>query len=176
VLAFLVLLVARPGSGVAAMLWPSGVLLGALSSALLVPVAITLGGPGIGAFGVLVMVILCVVGLLFVAGALPIPVALPAALAGALLLAAWIVLVNGKDTVSPRAARLGRRCGVVALAGTATVAAALVLLPNMSTTQLALMGIGGVPAVVAWLAVPAWSLRVGRMLAVIYAEPRDELR
>jgi hypothetical protein len=44
------------------------------------------------------------------------------------------------------------------------VAAGNIALPTSSTAWLAVLVLGGIPAVLGWLAVPAWSLRVARWL------------
>jgi hypothetical protein len=81
------------------------------------------------------------------------------------LLAAWLVVVNSRtERLPPHVARFGRRCGAVAFAGTLVAGLAVFLLPPMSREQVVGLVIGGVPGGLAWLAVPAWSISVGRAL------------
>jgi hypothetical protein len=57
---------------------------------------------------------------------------------------------------------------VAALAGTAVVAVGQAALPTWSTAWWAVLVLGGVPAALGWLAVPAWSLRLSRWLRITY--------
>jgi len=62
------------------------------------------------------------------------------------------------------------------MAGTAAVAVGQAALPSSSTAWLAVLLLGGVPAALGWLAVPAWTLRLSRWLGVVHqarAEPLD---
>jgi len=76
--------------------------------------------------------------------------------------AAWLYLVCRGETVPRRSGRVGRRAGVAALVGTALLAVGNIALPTSSTAWLAVLVLGGIPAVLGWLAVPAWTLRVSR--------------
>jgi hypothetical protein len=135
---------------------------GAAGTAMMIPVAMALCGRRVRALGVTAAVVLTSAGLLLVGGVLPFSVQLPITLTAFLGLAAWILLVSGPDLGGP-VRRLGLLCGGAALAG-AAVAGLGALLPAMSWPQLALFGIGGVPAVLAVLAMPLWFLRLGRAL------------
>jgi hypothetical protein len=168
VLAFAVLAVVRPGP-VQSALWPLACVAAGTSAALLVPLALVLGGAGVVALGVASMALSALVWLLLATGLLT------WATGGSLLagsgmgLATWLVLVCRRGgAVPPRAARVGRRAGVAALAGTAVVAVGQAALPTSSTAWLAVLLLGGVPAALGWLAVPAWSLRLSRWLRITY--------
>lgn len=174
-LAFLILLFVRPGPTQLTVGSVAGVL-GAISSVFLAPVAVALGGTALAALGVIASVVLAAAWLLFATGVLTLQFGAPVVSAAGLLLALWLVLVCGEDTVPPRASRFGSRCGTVALVGTLVVVGALTLLPFLSTTQLVVLAVGGTPGVLAWLAVPAWSLRMGRVLGVLYAADADAHR
>jgi hypothetical protein len=161
--AFVVLHFARPGE-VQATLGLIACLLAAISAALLAPVALLLGGTRAATLGVATSACLTVVWLLMAAEIFSPYVGLHLVAGGALGLAAWLVLVCRRDTVPRRAARVGRRAGVAALVGTVLVVVGDAVFPAASSTWMAMLAIGGLPAVFGWLAVPAWSLRMGRWL------------
>lgn len=163
-LAYVVLQVLRPGT-VSTSLGPLAGILGGLAAALLIPVALALGDGLLAALGAPAMLVLSVSWFL-VAGQLLTPWAAAPVVAGAaVLLAVWLVVINGRtERVPDHVARFGRRCGATALAGSTVVLLALVLLPPMSMEQLVALGVGGVPGGLAWLVVPAWSISVGRAL------------
>lgn len=161
--AFVVLDFARPGD-VQATLGLIAWLLAGISAALLAPVALVLGGTRVATLGVATAACLAVTWLLTVSGIFTQAVGLHLVAGGALGLAAWLVLVCQRETVPPRAARFGRRAGVAALVGTVLVIVGDMALPAGSSTWMAVMATGGVCAALGWLAVPAWSLRIGRWL------------
>ena len=149
-----------------AALWPLACAAAGISAALLVPVALVLGGASIVALGVASMAISALVWLLLATGPLTWVVGGSLLAGSGLGLAAWLILVCRDGTVPPRAGRVGRRAGVAALAGTAVVAVGQAALPTWSTAWWAVLVLGGVPAALGWLAVPAWSLRLSRWLRV----------
>ena len=161
--AFVVLHFARPGD-VQAMLGLIACLLAATSAALLAPVALLLGGTRVATLGAAHTACLAVVWLLTAAGIFTPDVGLRLVAGGALGLAVWLVLVCRRHTVPRRAARFGRRAGVAALVGTVIVVVGDAVLPAASSTWMAVLAVGGLPAALGWLAVPAWSLRMGRWL------------
>jgi hypothetical protein len=164
VIAYFVLLLARPGDVQSGLGQLAG-LLGGISAALMVPLAVGLGSSGVASLGIAAMVALAGVWWLVAARAVPLIVATPVVLLAALALATWLLLVCDQPTVPPRASRVGRRIAAFALLGTLVVTLALALMPAGSTNQVIALLVGGVPAAVAWLTVPAWSLRVGRWLS-----------
>jgi hypothetical protein len=166
-LAFVVLAYVRP-SALQATLWPLACLSAGASALLLVPVALVLGGSSTGALGVASMAFSAVTWLLLATGVLTPAVGASLLVGCALGLSAWLVLACQRHTVPPRASRVGRRAGVAAFAGTLVVAVGYTLLPAMSTAWLVVLTVGGVPAVLGWFCVPAWSLRLGRWLRVAY--------
>jgi hypothetical protein len=161
--AFVVLHFARPGD-VQATLGLVACVLAAVSAALLAPVALVLGGTRAATLGAVTSACLTVTWLLMAAGIFTPAVGLHLVAGGALGLAAWLVLACRRQTVPRRAARVGRRAGVAALVGTVVVAAADAVLSPASSTWMVALVVGGVPAALGWLAVPAWSLRIGRWL------------
>lgn len=161
--AFVVLDYARPGD-VQATFGPLACVFAGISAALLAPVALHLGGTRVSTLGAATTACLTGSFLLLSAGLLT-PLAGGEVVAGGGLgLAAWLVLVCLRHTVPPRAARFGRRAGVAALVGTLAVLVVHTLLPPTSQTAMLVTVLGGVPAVLGWLAVPAWSLRMGLWL------------
>lgn len=164
----------RPETGVS--LGSANDLVGAVASALMIPVAVARGGllpRGRGtrvvqAGGIAAMAILAVTGPLLVFGALSFEVQLPIAMAAALVLFGWVVLVSRALRSVPAwsrpVARFGRVVGAVALIGALVIVGGL-LLPWGSTPQLIVMGIGGSVGLVGWLGIPVWFLLVGRQFA-----------
>lgn len=164
-LAYIALQYLRPGT-VSTTLGPLAGVLGGLGAALLVPVALALGEGLLAAVGAAAMVVLSISWFLVAGAALTPWSAAPAIAGAAVLLAVWLVVINRRtERIPEHVARFGRRCGATALAGTLVVGLALVLLPPLSREQLVALGIGGVPGGLAWLAVPAWSISVGRALS-----------
>jgi hypothetical protein len=167
VVAFAVLAFARPGP-VQAALWPLACAAAGTSAALLIPVAFVLGGASIVALGVAAMMISCLVWALLAAGLLATASGASLLIGSGLGFATWLILVCRGETVPPRAARVGRRAGVAALAGTAVLAVGRAALPMDSTAWVVVLVLGGVPAAFGWLAVPAWSLRLSRWLWIAH--------
>jgi hypothetical protein len=163
-LAYIALQYLRPGT-ISTTLGPLAGVLGALGAALLIPAAVALGDWLLAVLGAAAMVILSASWLMLAAGVLTPWAAAPAVSGAGVLLAAWLIVVNSRtERLPPHVARFGRRCGAAAFAGTLVVGLALVLLPPMSREQLVGLVLGGVPGGLAWLAVPAWSISVGRAL------------
>jgi hypothetical protein len=159
--AYAALAFVRPGP-VQAALWPLACATAGASAVLLVPLVLVLGGGSLVSLGVASTAFSAVAFLMLLTGMLA-PTAGASLLAGCGIgFAAWLFLVCRGETVPRRAARVGRRVGVAALVGTAVVAAGNVALPVASTAWLLVLVLGGVPAVLGWLAVPAWTLRVAR--------------
>jgi len=161
VLAFALLGIVRPGA-VQAALWPLACLAAAASAALLIPVALVLGGGSIVALGVASMALSAVLWLLLATGLLAWSTGASLLAGCGLGLAAWLVLVCRVGAVPPRAARVGRRAGIAALVGTALVAVGQAALSTGSPAWWAVLLIGAVPAVIGWLTVPAWALRLAK--------------
>jgi hypothetical protein len=162
-LAFAVLAVVRPGP-VQAMLWPIACVAAGTSAVLLIPVALVLGGGSVASLGVASMAFSAIAFLLLATGLLA-PSAGASLLAGCgMAFAAWLFLVCRGENVPSRAGRVGRRAGAAALVGTAVVAVGNLVLATSSTAWLAVLVLGGIPAVLGWLAVPAWTLRLARWL------------
>lgn len=140
-------------------------LVGALGTALMIPVVLAFGPRWVRRLGLAATGVLTAAGPLLVFGVLPFAVQLPIVLAAFVVLAAWILLTSRQsDAALPRSVtRLGVLCGGGVLAGAAVVGLGFVL-PAMSWPQLVAFGIGGVPAVLAALAIPVWFLSLGRAL------------
>jgi hypothetical protein len=161
--AYAVLAFVRPGP-VQATLWPLACAAAGASAVLLIPMVLVLGGGSLVSLGVASMAFSAVAFLMLIIGLLT-PAAGASLLAGCGIgFATWLFLVCRGANVPPRAGRVGRRAAVAALVGTALLAAGNIALPTSSTAWLAVLVLGGVPAVLGWLAVPAWSLRVARWL------------
>ena len=159
--AYAVLAFVRPGP-VQAALWPLACAAAAASAVLLIPLVLYLGGGSLVSLGVASMAFSAVALLMLLTGLLA-PAAGASLLAGCGMgFATWLYLVCRGEAVPRRSGRVGRRAGVAALVGTATVAGGNIVLPTSSTAWLAVLVLGGVPAVLGWLAVPAWTLRVSR--------------
>ncbi len=142
-------------------------LVGSLSTALMVPVALALSpSRPVRRLGLTAMSVLTLAGPALVLGLVPFGVQAPVALAAFALLAAWLLLTSrGLRGVLPaEVTRLGVRSAGAVLAGGA-VAAIGALLPRRSPAQVAAFAVGGVPAAFGALAVPVWFLRVGRVAA-----------
>jgi hypothetical protein len=159
--AYAVLAFVRPGP-VQAALWPLACAAAAASAVLLIPLVLYLGGGSLVSLGVASMAFSAVALLMLLTGLLA-PAAGASLLAGCGMgFATWLYLVCRGEAVPRRSGRVGRRAGVAALVGTATVAGGNIVLPTSSTAWLAVLVLGGVPAVLGWLAVPAWTLRMSR--------------
>ena len=150
-------------------------LVGSLSVACMIPVALVLGGrlPRrravrlTQAAGLTAMAVLTLGGPLLVLGVLAFEVATPIAMAAWIILSLWLLLVNRRLRLSEalpiRVARLGEALGVGLLAGYLVVGLGL-LLPWMSWPQLVVFGMGGVLGVIGMLGIPVWFLLLGRHL------------
>lgn len=140
-------------------------LVGAVGTAMMVPVALAFGPRWVRWLGLAAMGVLTVGGVLLLSGVLTLSVQAPIALAGLLVLASWMLLtsrhLHGHAPAS--VTRLGVLCGSGVLAG-AAVAGSGLLLPAMSWPQLVLLGAGALPGVLAVLAMPVWFLNLGRAL------------
>jgi hypothetical protein len=134
-------------------------LIGALSTALMIPVAYAFGPTWSRALGITAMAVATVGGLLLVFGALTFEQQLPIVLAAFLALALWMLLTARQLTGARR--RLGVLSAAGVLVGVPLVGLGL-LFPSMSWPQLALFGAGALGALPAWLAMPVWFLLLGR--------------
>jgi hypothetical protein len=137
-------------------------LVGALSTALMVPVVLALSPTRwIRRLGLAATSVLTLAGPALVLGLVPFGVQMPVALAAFALLAAWLLLTSRglRGRLPEPVTRLGVLSGGGVLAGGA-VAALGALLPRRA--QLVAWTVGGVPAALGGLAVPVWFLRVGR--------------
>ena len=140
---------------------------GSVSTALMVPVVLAVSPTrwtrrlGLGATGVLTLA-----GPALVLGLVPFAVHLPIALGAFEGLAAWILLTSRgqRGTLPDEVTRLGVLSGGGVLAGGA-VAALGMLSARRSFLRRAAVVVGGVPGTVAWLAMPLWFLRLGRVLS-----------
>ncbi len=151
-------------------------LVGSLSTAFMIPVALTLAGRlprrratrFTQAAGLTAMALLTVGGPLLVLGVLAFEVETPIAMAAWIILNLWLLLVNRwlrlSDALPSRLARLGEFLGVGALAGYVVVGLGL-LLPWMSWPQLVVFGVGVLIGLPAYLGIPVWFVLLGRHLA-----------
>ena len=152
-------------------------LVGSLSTAFMIPVALYLGGrlPQrraarlAQAAGLTAMALLTIGGPLLVLGVLAFEVETPIAMAAVIVLSLWLFLVNRwlrlSGALPVRLARLGEFLGAGMLAGYVIVGLGL-LLPWMSWPQLVVFGIGVLIGLPAWLCIPIWFMLLGRHLAV----------
>jgi hypothetical protein len=150
-------------------------LLGSLAAALMIPVALALGGRltrrravrFTQAAGLTAMLFLSVGGPLLVLGLLPFEVSTLNAVGSYMVLCLWLFLTNRwllrSGAIRPRLARFGELVGAGALAGYVVVGLGL-LLPWMSWPQLVVFGVGVLIGLPAWLCIPAWFLFLGRHL------------
>ena len=151
-------------------------LVGSLSAAFMIPVALALGGrlPQRRAAlltqvaGLTAMALLTVGGPLLVLGVLAFEVETPIAMAAWIILCVWLLLVNRwlprSGGLDPRVARLGGLLGAGVLAGYVVVGLGL-LLPWMSWPQLVVFGVGVLIGLPAYLGIPVWFVLLGRHLA-----------
>ena len=151
-------------------------LVGSLSAAFMIPVALALGGRlpqrraarFTQAAGLAAMALLTAGGPLLVLGVLAFEVETPIAMAAWVVLCLWLLLVNRwlrlSGTLPVRLARLGEVLGVGLLAGYAIVGLGL-LLPWMSWPQLVVFGVGVLIGLPAYLGIPVWFVLLGRHLA-----------
>jgi hypothetical protein len=150
-------------------------LLGSLSTAFMIPVALFLGGrlPRrrtvrlAQAGGLTAMAFLTIGGPLLVLGALAFEVETPVAIAALIVLGVWLLLVNRwtclSAALSYRIVRFGELVGVGFLAGYVVVGLGL-LLPWMSWPQLVVFGVGVLFGLPAYLGIPVWFVLLGRHL------------
>jgi hypothetical protein len=150
-------------------------LVGSLSAAFMIPVALVLGGrlPQrraarlTQAAGLVAMALLTVGGPLLVLGVLAFEVVTPISMAAWVVLCVWLLLLNRWLRVSgalrPRVARLGEVLGAGVLAGYVIVGLGF-LLPWMSWPQLAVFGVGVFIGLPAYLGIPVWFVLLGRHL------------
>ena len=151
-------------------------LVGSLSAAFMIPVALALGGRlprrraahFTQAAGLAAMTLLAVGGPMLVLGVLAFEVETPIAMAAWIILCVWLLLVNRwlrlSGALPVRVARLAEYLGAGALAGYVVVGLGL-LLPWMSWPQLAVFGVGGLIGLPAYLGIPVWFVLLGRHLA-----------
>ena len=151
-------------------------LVGSLSAAFMIPVALALGGrlPQrrgarlMQAVGLAAMALLAIGGPLLVLGVLNFEVETPMAMAAWIILCVWLLLVNRwlrlSDVLSVRVTRLGEALGAGLLAGYVVVGLGL-LLPWMSWPQLVVFGVGVLVGLPAYLGIPVWFVFLGRHLA-----------
>jgi hypothetical protein len=173
-IAFFALLASHPDEGNS--LGSANDIVGSLSTAFMIPVALYLGGrlPQrraarlTQAAGLTAMAFLTVGGPLLVLGGLAFEVATPIAMAAWIVLSLWLFLVNRWLRLSAalpvRVARLGEYLGAGVLAGYVVVGLGL-LLPWMSWPQLVVFGVGGFIGLPAWLGTPVWFVLLGRHLS-----------
>jgi hypothetical protein len=150
-------------------------LLGSLSTAFMIPVALFLGrrlprrrpARFVQAAGLAAMAFLTVGGPLLVLGALSFEIQTPVAIAAWIILSLWLLLVNRwlrqSDALPYRLIRLGELVGVGFLAGYLIVGFGL-LLPWMSWPQLVVFGFGVLVGLPAYLGFPVWFVVLGRHL------------
>ena len=151
-------------------------LVGSLSAAFMIPVALALGGRlprrraarFTQAAGLAAMALLAVGGPPLVLGVLAFEVETPIAMASWIVLCLWLLLLNRwlrlTGALPVRVARLGEYLGAGALAGYVFVGLGL-LLPWMSWPQLVVFGIGVLIGLPAYLGIPVWFVLLGRHLA-----------
>jgi hypothetical protein len=151
-------------------------LVGSLSAAFMIPVALALGGRlpqrraarFTQAAGLAAMALLTAGGPLLVLGVLAFEVQTTIAMAAWIVLCLWLLLVNRwlrlSGTLPVRLARLGEVLGVGLLAGYAIVGLGL-LLPWMSWPQLVVFGVGVLIGLPAYLGIPVWFVLLGHHLA-----------
>jgi hypothetical protein len=151
-------------------------LVGSLSVAFMIPVALALGGrlPQRRAAlltqvaGLTAMALLAIGGPLLVLGVLAFEIETPIAMAAWIILCVWLLLVNRwlrlSGALPVRLARLGEYLGAGALAGYVVVGVGL-LLPWLSWPQLVVFGVGVLVGLPAYLGIPVWFVFLGRHLA-----------
>jgi hypothetical protein len=158
-------------------LGPANDLVGSLTSAVMVPVAVSLRpllptGRAVQvaqAAGIASMCVLAANGPLLVLGVVPFGISTAISISAAMVFAGWLFTVNRwmrrARTLRESLARWGQVIGAATLVSGAGAGAALVLLPRNSTAQFVALGITGLPGVLAWLATPVWFLRLGSRAA-----------
>jgi hypothetical protein len=150
-------------------------LLGSLSTAFIIPVALFLGkhlprrraACYVQVAGLVAMVILSIGGPLLVLGVLAFEVETPISMVALTFLGLWLSLVNRwlrRSNVLPyRLVRFGGLLGAGFLAGAVIVGLGL-LLPWMSWPQLVVFGVGILVGLPGYLGIPVWFVLLGRYL------------
>jgi hypothetical protein len=150
-------------------------LLGSLSTAFMIPVALFLGGRlprrrtarFAQAAGLTAMAFSTIGGPLLVLGVLAFEIETPVAMVALIFLGVWLLLVNRWLRLSAalpyRVVRLGELVGAGFLAGYVIVGLGL-LLPWMSWPQLVVFGVGVLVGLPAYLGIPVWFVVLGRHL------------
>lgn len=173
-IAFYALQASHPEDGTS--LGSANDLMGALGTALMIPVALALSvwlpdrrlTRMTQVVGLSAMVVLTMGGPLLVSEVLAFNVQAPIAVAAWMVLCLWLFLVNQWLRLSAalrlHLARFGEFLGAGTLAGGAVVGLGF-LLPWMSWPQLIFFGVGGLLGVVGMLGIPVWFLLLGRHLA-----------
>jgi hypothetical protein len=150
-------------------------LLGSLSTAFMIPVALFLGGRLLErqtvrltqAAGLAAVVILSVGGPLLMLGVLAFEVETPISVAAVTFLGLWLLLVNRwlrlSGALPYRVVWFGGSVGAGFLAGHVIVVLGL-LLPWMSWPQLVVFGVGVLVGLPAYLGIPVWFVLSGRHL------------
>jgi len=150
-------------------------LLGSLSTALMIPVALFLGkslprrraARFVQASGLAAMALFSVGGPLLVLGVLAFAVETTIAIAALVFLSLWMLLVNRwlrQSKAWPyRLARFGELLGAGFLAGYVIVGLGL-LLPWMSWPQLVVFGVGLLVGLPGYLGIPVWFILLGGYL------------
>jgi hypothetical protein len=152
-------------------------MLGSLATALMIPVALVLGGhlPRrraarlTQAAGLTAMALLSIGGPLLVLGVLAFEVETPISIVAWIILSLWLFLVNRwlhlSEALPDRVVRFGEFAGAGFLAGYVIVGLGL-LLPWMSWPQLVVFGVGVLVGLPAYLSIPVWFVLLGRHLRV----------
>ena len=152
-------------------------LLGSLATALMIPVALVLGGhlPRrraarlTQAAGLTAMALLSIGGPLLVLGVLAFEVETPISIVAWIILSLWLLLVNRwlrlSGVLPDRVVRFGEFAGAGFLAGYVIVGLGF-LLPWMSWPQLVVFGVGVLVGLPAYLSIPVWFVLLGRHLRV----------
>jgi hypothetical protein len=149
-------------------------LLGSLSTAFMIPVALFLGGRlprrrtarFAQAAGLTAMAFSTIGGPLLVLGVLAFEVETPVAMVTLIILSVWLLVnrwLRRSDALPYRVVRLGELVGAGFLAEYAIVGLGL-LLPWISWPQLVVFGVGVLFGLPAYLAIPVWFLLLGRHL------------
>jgi len=172
-IAFFALQATHPDDGFS--LGSANDIVGSLATALMIPVALSLGGrlpqrrgarltQGVG---LIAMALLSIGGPLLVLGVLAFEIQTPIAIGAWIVLSLWLFLINRwlrlSGALPSQVTRLGEFLGAGTLAGYVIVGLGL-LLPWMSWPQLVVFGVGLLIGLPAWLGIPVWFLLLGRHL------------
>jgi hypothetical protein len=139
-------------------------LVGSVSTALMVPVALAISpGRWVRRLGLTAMSTLTLAGPALVTGLVPFRRQLPVVLTGLAGLSGWVLLTShgNRDALPEPVTRIGVGSAGAVLAG-GTVAAVGLLFPPRSRARQAAFAAGGVPAALGSFALPVWFLRLGR--------------